>query len=469
MYFSGKNAYIFLVMFTTVSALVILSRNVKYPMSYRFNMQGRNDLVLSSAYSDEGKMNPLSVDPIHIEDHNQGRSENRSGFGYVFALDFSDQTTGGAVNLMCLQCWAATVSHKIIVVEPFLHEGSKWGASLTPDISKEEDDKENSVRLRDVLDIKNWDAEAKSRRYNLLTTWKGFLKDSPQDLILVFKPAGRKEKEKLFHDAAHEFAEKYGFRIVRKVIEEDFHTYTAKAYRDLVYGNFSPSSSIVVMSHWGSFEARSPPYRYRSGITGINQCYRNNFFIQSLFHNSDLIKQDAQKYREKYLLNYKKKGYISVMFRSQYFAIRHNLNGVTPDKQMSLLMSCVNSITENVNKLKEKHGVESVILTLDCRKQGSNIYRGSKTVSSNSIAKASEVLYQNLYGNSSTLEEWDDSFDSIGSYRNAGYLAQLQRYLASSGTCLLTAGGGAFQGSAKTMYSKLHTSGVSCVSSVPKC
>ena len=439
------------------------------------------------------KMNPLSSDAgnTYLE-YNAGNTYNagnysklgknescygHSGFGYVFALDFSDQTTGGAINLMCLQCWAATVSHKIIVVEPFLHEGSKWGASLTPNNSKEGDDKENLVRLRDVLDIKLWDAEASKRRFNKLTTWKCFLQLAPKDLILVAKlcPLGScnpEESKKNFHDAALEFAEKNGFRLVREVIDENFHTYTAKQYKDLVYGNLDPSSSVVIMTHWGGFERKVPPYRWRSGISGINSCDRANFFLYHMFQNSDLIKQDAQRYREKYLPNYKK-GYISVMLRSEHFAIRHNLKGVTPDKQMSLLMNCVNSITENVNKLKEKHGVEAVVLTMDCRKQGSSKFRGAELKSGSplnkNIAKASEVLYQNLYGNSSTLEEWDDSFDSIGSYRNAGYLAQLQRYLASSGTCLLTAGGGAFQGSAKTMYSKLHTSGVSCVSGVPKC
>ena len=42
-------------------------------------------------------------------------------------------------------------------------------------------------------------------------------------------------------------------------------------------------------------------------------------------------------------------------------------------------------------------------------------------------------LYKKLYGNSSTLEEWDESFYSVSSFRNEGYIAMLQKYLAARG------------------------------------
>ena len=52
------------------------------------------------------------------------------------------------------------------------------------------------------------------------------------------------------------------------------------------------------------------------------------------------------------------------------------------------------------------------------------------------------------HGLALSLEEWEASFDEVSSFRIPGYVALLQKNLAASGTCLVTAGGGGFQKSA---------------------
>ena len=104
-----------------------------------------------------------------------------------------------------------------------------------------------------------------------------------------------------------------------------------------------------------------------------------------------------------------------------------------------------------------------VFLTLDCRKQGSDIFSTKDKTAAVALLSDSIVsLYKKLYGNSSTLEEWDESFYAVSSFRNEGYIAMLQKYLAASGDCLITAGGGTFQGTARTMYTRYH-SGNGCI------
>ena len=45
-----------------------------------------------------------------------------SQFGYIVAIDFSDQMTGAAINVRSLQCWAGGISDRLMVVEPFVIE-----------------------------------------------------------------------------------------------------------------------------------------------------------------------------------------------------------------------------------------------------------------------------------------------------------------------------------------------------------
>ena len=55
-----------------------------------------------------------------------------------------------------------------------------------------------------------------------------------------------------------------------------------------------------------------------------------------------------------------------------------------------------------------------------------------------------------------TPEHWDESFESVSSFITPGYMAILQKQLTVKGDCLLTAGGGAFQRTAREMYHKIH-------------
>ena len=125
------------------------------------------------------------------------------------------------------------------------------------------------------------------------------------------------------------------------------------------------------------------------------------------------------------------------------------------------------ALCDLVDNMKKKYGIESVFLAMDCRKQGSFGYRKKfKEKSISSVTDVASLLYRKLYGNSSSLEDWDDSFDNISSYKVPGYIAQLQKELAASGTCLLTAGdlgSSSFQKSAKAIHLHIHNSSTQCI------
>ena len=408
----------------------------------------------------------------HATGMNILRCSNHDRFGYVLANDYSDQVTGAMPNIVCLQCWATTVSHQLRVVEPFLHEGSKLGFDLTTT-------DENSVKLSDILDINDMERLAREKGFSPLISWNHFLEHAPQDLILVCMCTFSRrvpcaDQNKTFYQEAITFADNNGFQIVRYVYKAN-NTNTAMEFREIVYGTHNPSRSVVLFNSWSGIIHSALPQKYRIGISDTKNCTRSNFVRNSWVNSSKQIKKDARNYRERYMLNSDR--YISVMFRSEFFVIRNRLKKMNSTKQMSLLKQCVNSISDYVHRMKMLHGIESVFLTMDCRKQGSAGYREpllslrkSVKYTKQSVDTVAPLLYKRLYGNSSSLEDWDDSFDKIGSYKAPGYIAQIQKYLASNGTCLLTAGGGSFQESAKILYEKIHTdTEVDCILDIPKC
>lgn len=80
----------------------------------------------------------------------------------------------------------------------------------------------------------------------------------------------------------------------------------------------------------------------------------------------------------------------------------------------------------------------------------------------NTMCDTVDTLYKRLHGNSSSLEDFDESFNSVSSFRNPGYIAMLQKQLAASGTCLITVGGGSFQKTTIKLYKKYHPGNSSC-------
>ena len=154
--------------------------------------------------------------------------------------------------------------------------------------------------------------------------------------------------------------------------------------------------------------------------------------------------------------------YITVLVRLQYISIAASLESYPKDDVIPFLENCYSGISKTVNKLRAKSGFKHVLLTLDCRKQGSYYFKESNRFST-TLAGSADILYRKLYGNSSSLQQWDKSFDSITSFQNAGYIAMLQKHLAAASSCLITVGTGSFQLMAENMYYLYHPRGPFCV------
>ena len=395
--------------------------------------------------------------------------------GFVVVSHFSDQMTGASLNLLSLQCWASKLHGKVRVVEPFLIKGSKFGFDLpriSPDQRRRNDsDYEPPVRLRDMLDIESWE---NATLFPSLISWEDFLKEAPRNLILISPETPRRSNhnrcKENFVKPAYNFAKDHNFTVVREICLKRI-LYSAREFEDLVYGSYQPGNSVVLFNYWGGIVDKWPK-AYRIGISDMDVCDRLKF-SEFLFRRSETVRRDSQQYMEHYMPLAVNSGYVSVMFRSERLGLSHSFKDISYEEKLLTLTRCVRNITDYVDKLRAQYNIHAVFLAMDCRRQGSMVFRrlsGPAYMSRKLVDQVTLSLYQKLYGNSSSLEDWDDSFDRIASFKTAGYLAQLQKSLAANGSCLLTAGGGNFQLSAERLYHEIHrSSNALCAFQVPGC
>ncbi len=213
--------------------------------------------------------------------------------GYVMASNYSDQMTGSAANVVSLQCWASTLGTDVRVVEPFVRH-SLLGVNLYAASNASAPETENnSVRLRDVFDIKEW--ERKTNSMAPIVTWDHFINHSKRKLILVDRECPNKkcmDCDQQFINSSKEFADRFHFTIVRRVCfprrvlnESDF--------KKLVYADNSLRGVTVIFNSWGGVAAHGD-LEFRVGISGhlVNKCQRSGCFRYNPV--SQKIVDDAQ-------------------------------------------------------------------------------------------------------------------------------------------------------------------------------
>ena len=279
--------------------------------------------------------------------------------------------TGSVGNLASLQCWAGTLGPGIRVVEPFLRH-SLLGVNLyaTYSATKVSTYDNNSVTQSDIMDMSEWKKFTSQYGVAPQISWHSFLIDAPRSLILVYKAI--EEYHLLdpgdFYLSSAEFAKHYGFEIVRN-ISLPHQMYTEEEFKELVYGDYSPQDVVVVFSLWGGIQTNGDPFRVWLSGAIKKKCSRGHFFKLSNLPPSSSIIQDGMKYTKKYLGT----GYISVMVRLQHLiASHHRFN---ESKQGIHSMTCFRNLLGALTALKAKHGINSIFLTLDCRKSGSEDFK----------------------------------------------------------------------------------------------
>ncbi len=333
-----------------------------------------------------------------------------------------------------------------------------------------------NLALSDVFDEDEWSKYGMERNYAPLVKWTYFLKNASRNLILLDRVCKEDEKScmscqngyydsKVFSAAANIFAMQNNFTIVRKSCYHWNKLYDLDEFFTLAYGSHKPEESILLINHFGGIKVNGDWFRIQ--IKNI-PCSRNFEMMQ----RSSKISEKTSGYQKKYLPDTNNRGYISVMIRMQYVAIRLNKRRDFKGKDiLHAVQTCLKNTLEEVFKLKRTYEMTSVFLATDMGKYGSNYFRDNQLhlgISNANLKETMKLFYQKLFN--------DDYFteanltarieDVMYPVFSSGYAALLEQNIASHGKCLVLVGDGEFQRNALKLHQK---KGYKCVINVPDC
>ena len=376
--------------------------------------------------------------------------------GYLLELHVSDQLTGGVVNVMSIQCMASKLSPKLIVVEPFVMNSS-YGAVLEVE-DRESFDRENNVKLRDIYDIDVWNKMSDYYHYNRLAPWESFIDDAPRDLILVENQWGRDCNLPLLTKKFLGFFKTFKFRVARTVCL-DFKksgAMNAGMFKSVVYGEYAPEQVTVIIDLLPGIGTVS---RWSTAVE--RKSCRKMKFWNVIFDNlpsAKRIKHDAEEYIKRYLGG--KKDFVSLMIR-----LEHSYMAATQSKieQIKLVLQESHRKWTAVNS-RQKLG--ATFLAFDVGKYGSaEFYLGNRGPMGEILAEMHR-FFDSLYNGSISYSEWEDSFVEVSGVKSgtgvSGYVAILQKEIASQGQCIILIGGGSFQKSAGHLHQLAHPGHTQC-------
>ena len=367
--------------------------------------------------------------------------------GYMLSFRYYEQQTQGTRNLLQMQCLAHSVGMRI--VEPFVIR-SMFSIPIS-NVSSTEKLSQTYLTLNDLVDMKRWNLEAaKKFGYTSIASWEEFLHKAPRKVVanciryrnppkIPVPIPGFNFREGCPDSCFDRFRKSmeylgaFSFQLVKSTCS-NFVDYagsvTKESFFENALGTYSPNEVTLLVNEFRGFFGL-----YRLPINSECGILHNRVNLSTL--PSTRIKADAQKYATDV---FQGRTYAAVVVRIERIILHLHLN----------VSNCSQEIVRVLQSLKTSHGISDTFLAMDVGKFGS-----SGSVRHN-FQPYGEVIFNSIYGNQWSFNKWEESFENSSSSSNPAYVANLQRTIAASGSCLILVGGGGFQGQARNLYEKLH-------------
>ena len=391
-----------------------------------------------------------------------GTEEATSG-SYVLSWDFREGQTSAARNLLSLVHWASDMN--LTVVEPCVHNSYfslasciNTAAAVTVNASSSSSTI-MPLLFGDYFDVDYWNHQTSSNKIGKpLLPWKEFIKDKPNEAIIVYKWVVIGKNSTVFidneierdaikcypkqdrHQFSKEVRNKLGITIVREVCfrYDLFVPMDVTWFNRQILGDHSRSSRFLILfTSWsGTFNGRmylnKPEYRHAEAFDYIKPSPR--------------VVRHSKKYTELFL---KGGNYVAIIIRTIKLAIAlKDIHGMSQEAVKSFI---TNNCSHDVSTaLKETKG--NRLLALDLGKFGDG--DASLYLADDTVDRTVHALVNVVYGNTWNKNQWEDSFvQATGGITDAGYIAMMQKVLVSNAACIFMGGDGQFLNSLKREYS----------------
>ena len=379
----------------------------------------------------------------------QGESQ-----GYLLALRIMEQQTTGAKNVLQLGCLAMSMGLR--AVEPYAADSFFFYPLSNEKINLKQlfSDYYSSVSVK------------RNYKHAPFDKWDTFLNRAPKKMIFVHLSyetiPSSSQATVVPVDNCHltsnfkGFISTYGFILV-KCIDYVFTDETGPAvkltdptdFSRTIFGHYRPSEVNVVFGKWKGLGTRTR--------IPLNTGCRNIYSRQLMPSQSLMI--DSDKYIQTYLQGSK---YISIMLRTEKIILHSD--GKNEDDFSRELAVCYQKVHDTVAKIREASSEKlSIFMTVDLGlfgTKGDAEFKTGKQLPTDSPVYITTLQFmKDMYGNPQwSLQHWEQTFlNTLGNKNDSGYIAGLQRSIATKSTCLIVVGGGSFQQLAIDLYENFHS------------
>jgi hypothetical protein len=377
------------------------------------------------------------------------REQKRNG-GKIYALAwrYSGQQAAGIQGVASLQCWAGQSQLRAEVMEPIIRH-NELTSTLEPHV-------DDAMRLGDYFDLKYLNDKSITAGYAQVTRREEFIENAPR--LVVFVRSEMHDTEEKVVWSSSNISECYtegrgdfrvighglnklrslGYCVVKAAITAAGQL-THEKMMDIL-GEWKHRSVTLIVSLWKG------PMALTTKCMGIG-----GGSALSHFYPSPGLLDDARTY---YLNHIRHRSYSAVMIRLEHAAM---LIERSPGEHS--IKGCLQELVQRAETVQRRTGGHTPMVAADLGKYGSNTWqwaiKDSKMLSTalNDTKHVIGTLLQHQW----SFEEWENTFvEAAGGITNEGYIAALQRTIASRADCLVLFGGGSFQQSVLQEYLHIH-------------
>lgn len=355
----------------------------------------------------------------------------------VIVLIYSGQQGAGINSFTSLQCWARHTHLPISIVEPAIE------TTRIATVLKDED--KDTVTLGEIFDLKQLSKTQEG--YTPVISRNDFINKPPSNVIVV-----RFGNESLIWSSENGeecYKEKTGSLLkqlgelghcIVKVVRVASTTLTREKLLEIL-GQWVNTPVTLVFSRWGT------------GMTTFPECTKiGKGILKDHLHPSQHLLQDASRYTDLYIGN---KSYTALMIRLERIAQLDQRH-----RSEHSISECLETAERTVQQLHPVGNMNSkLMMTSDVGEYGSTSWHWAvKDKEKLALGtNATKSMMERLLQNKMNFSEWERSFiTAAGGVTNKGYIAALQRTIASQAECLVLLGGGNFQNLALNEYLHLH-------------
>lgn len=379
---------------------------------------------------------------------------------HIITQSYGGQMTRAIRNMMVQQCWAGTLQNiNVSITEPFSIDSK---LVQTPETWTElkQGQLHTAARFSDYYDLPYYNMMSMQRKMSPLVIWENFLDGASRTAIAVSIPthscSGSTDSKCTFSKSFLSFVNvlvSMGFKVARRVCIpcSSFLPYKLEDLSDLLFrGNGSSKEVTIIIDKWRNFQITRTWLQIPDYCKLAENPESSKFLVPS-----SLVIHHSNKYIGKYIKN---EHFVAIMLRIERF-----LTLAASGRSKESVGSCLKKtmlIHDNIQSQKAL----GTYITVDIGKYGSGIMQNEGTVARygkgtiNSITEKVEVVFRHMYEKETTLEDWEETFVNItDGIVERGYIAMLQRNIASKSDCLILMGGGSFQQIAGYQY--IHNCG----------